>query len=130
MEAGLRAMVKGWRGARSQRLLFLWGLCVRGSKAEAEVPHQSVLLEPGILPPIVNILQGPCMQMEKGRGIGAGREGEKGGGGGSGAVGRLRNGEAQVDSSDPHCFVSGPAEKGLTCFPSLPPFHSSPQVTF
>lgn len=56
------------------------------AKLRLKVPRQSVLLELGTLPRIPNILQGPCLQMEKGRGVGAGREGRKGAGRGSGAM--------------------------------------------
>lgn len=95
--------MKGWRGARSQRLLFPWGLCVPGSKVEARGPTSVSATELGILPAIPNTLQGLCMQMEKGRGVGAGREGGRGEENREGVwgCGWLRNGKAQVDSWTP-----------------------------
>lgn len=74
----MRAMVAGWRGARSQRLLFSGASVSLAAKLRLKVPHQSVLLELGTLPFISNTLQGLCMQMEKGRCVGAGREGRGG----------------------------------------------------
>ena len=50
-------------------------------KLRPKVPHQSVLLELGTLPSLLNTLQGLCMQMEKGRCVGVEREGRGGEGG-------------------------------------------------
>lgn len=115
--------VKGWRGARSQRLLFFWGLCVPGSKAEARGPTSFSLARTWHPASHSQHMPGSLHADREGKMYGSRDRGEKSRGRGNVAWGceMVNNGKAQVDLPELPCSSSGPAEEGLICFTSLPP---------